>query len=141
MTSGNITRYAGAVGFSAPEYAITLHSLGNLSTFAASYYHKVSNDIEFGGRAVHDSRSTTGGVSLEVGIKTYLVGLQAEIGASLTQSTGQRGVRQGQDQQRWCPQSRLHSGFPTRRQGESEIGGENALMIISQGSFGAAIDT
>jgi len=73
VTSGAITRYAGAVGFSAPEYAITLHGLGNLQTFAASYYHKVSKDVEVGARAVHDTKSTTGAVSLEVGLKTYLV--------------------------------------------------------------------
>ncbi len=42
VLSGAITRYAGAVGYSAPEYAVTIHSLGNLSTFAASYYHRVS---------------------------------------------------------------------------------------------------
>ena len=70
---GAISRYAGAVGFSAPEYAITLHGLGNLSTFAASYYHKVSKDVEVGAKAVHDTKSTTGGVSLEIGLKTYLV--------------------------------------------------------------------
>lgn len=73
VTSGAITRYAGALGFSAPEYAITLHGLGNLSTFAASYYHKVSKDVEAGAKAVYDTKSTTGGVSLEVGAKTYLV--------------------------------------------------------------------
>ncbi|GFZ43353.1 Mitochondrial outer membrane protein porin [Saitozyma sp. JCM 24511] len=72
VLSGAITRYAGAVGFSAPEYAITLHGLGNLSTFAASYYHKVSKDVEAGAKAVYDTKSTTGGVSLEVGAKTYL---------------------------------------------------------------------
>jgi len=72
VTSGSVKRYAGAVGFSAPEYAVTLHGLGNLSTFAASYYHKVSKDVEAGAKAVYDTKSTTGGVSLEVGAKTYL---------------------------------------------------------------------
>lgn len=72
VLSGAITRYAGAVGFSAPEYAVTLHGLGNLSTFSASYYHKVSKDVEAGAKAVYDTKSTTGGVSLEVGAKTYL---------------------------------------------------------------------
>ncbi|AAW42497.1 voltage-dependent anion channel protein 2 [Cryptococcus neoformans] len=72
VLSGAITRYAGAVGFSAPEYAVTLHGLGNLSTFAASYYHKVSKDVEAGAKAVYDTKSTAGNVSLEVGAKTYL---------------------------------------------------------------------
>jgi len=72
VTSGAITRYAGAVGFSAPEYAVTLHGLGNLSTFSASYYHKVSKDVEAGAKAIYDTKSTLNGVSLEVGAKTYL---------------------------------------------------------------------
>jgi voltage-dependent anion channel protein 2 len=72
VLSGAITRYAGAVGYSAPEYAVTIHSLGNLSTFAASYYHRVNKDVEAGAKAVYDTKSTTGGVSLEVGAKTYL---------------------------------------------------------------------
>lgn len=72
MTEGKITRYATAVGFSAPEYAVTLHGLGNLSTFAASYYHRVSPDVEAGAKAVYDTKATTSGVSLEVGAKAYL---------------------------------------------------------------------
>lgn len=94
------------------RYAVTIHSLGNLSTFAASYYHRVSlrvlpplalsahvapvppvargsltnrrsplaarsllqvnKDVEAGAKVVYDTKSTTGGVSLEVGAKTYL---------------------------------------------------------------------
>ena len=73
VTAGAITRYAGAVGFSAPEYALTLHALGNLSTYALSYYHKANKDVEVGGKLLYDTKSTTGGVSLEIGAKTYLV--------------------------------------------------------------------
>lgn len=72
VASGAVTRYAGALGYAAPDYAVTLHGLGNLSTFAASYYHRVSKDVEAGAKAVYDTKSTTGGVSLEVGAKTYL---------------------------------------------------------------------
>lgn len=72
VTTGAITRYAGAVGFSAPEYAVTLHGLGNLSTFSASYYHKVSKDVEAGAKAIYDTKSTLNGVAIEVGAKTYL---------------------------------------------------------------------
>ncbi|OBZ68686.1 putative mitochondrial outer membrane protein porin [Grifola frondosa] len=57
---------------SAPEYAVTLHGLGNLSTFAASYYHRVNPDVEAGAKAVYDTKATTQGVSLEVGAKAYL---------------------------------------------------------------------
>ncbi|CAL1712417.1 unnamed protein product [Somion occarium] len=72
VTEGKITRYATAVGFSAPEYAVTVHGLGNLSTFAASYYHRVSPDVEAGAKAIYDTKATTQGVSLEVGTKVYL---------------------------------------------------------------------
>lgn len=69
MSTGAISRYAAAVGFSAPEYAVTLHSLGNFKTFGASYYHRVSPDVEAGAKAVYDTKSTSNNVSLEVGAK------------------------------------------------------------------------
>jgi len=72
VTEGRLSRYAAAVGFSAPEYAVTLHGLGNMSTFAASYYHRVSRDVEAGAKAVYDTKATTAGVGLEVGTKAYL---------------------------------------------------------------------
>merc|ERR1712093_927075 len=34
----------------APSYTITLHGLANLSVFSASYYHKVSKDVEAGAK-------------------------------------------------------------------------------------------
>jgi voltage-dependent anion channel protein 2 len=38
----------------------------------------VSKDVEAGAKAVYDTKSTTGGVSLEVGAKTYLVSERAD---------------------------------------------------------------
>jgi len=72
VTQGKITRYAAALGYSAPEYAVTLHGLGNLKVFSASYYHRVSTDVEAGAKAVYDTKSTTNGIALEVGAKAYL---------------------------------------------------------------------
>ena len=73
VTEGKITKYATAIGYSAPEYAVTLHGLGNLTTFAASYYHRVNPDVEAGAKAVYDTRAATGSnVALEVGTKVYL---------------------------------------------------------------------
>lgn len=69
MQQGKVTRYAAAVGFSAPEYAVTIHGLGNFSTFHASYYHRVSADVEAGAKAIYDAKATTQGVTLEVGTK------------------------------------------------------------------------
>jgi voltage-dependent anion channel protein 2 len=43
--------------------------LGNGSTFAASYYHRVSPDVEAGAKAIYDTKATTPGVNLEVGAK------------------------------------------------------------------------
>ena len=69
VTEGRVTKYSAAVGFSAPEYAVTLHGLSNFSTFAASYYHRVSPDVEAGAKAVYDAKATAPGVALEVGTK------------------------------------------------------------------------
>jgi len=72
VTEGKITRYAAAVGYNAPEYAVTIHGLNNLNTFSASYYHRVSPDVEAGAKAVYDTKATTPGVNLEVGAKAFL---------------------------------------------------------------------
>jgi len=72
VTAGSISRYAAALGYNAPEYSVTLHGLNNFNTFSASYYHRVSRDVEAGAKAVYDSKSTHGGVVLEVGSKTQL---------------------------------------------------------------------
>lgn len=69
VTEGRVTKYSAAAGFSAPEYAVTLHTLSNFSTFAASYYHRVSPDVEAGAKAVYDAKATSPGVALEVGTK------------------------------------------------------------------------
>jgi len=67
-----INKYNVAVGYSAPEYAVTLHGLGNLTTFHASYYHKVNRDVEAGAKAIYDTKSPSSTVSLEVGTRAYL---------------------------------------------------------------------
>jgi len=72
VTEGRVSRYALAAGFNAPEYAVTLHALNDLKSFSASYYHRVSADVEAGAKAVYDPKLTSGGVSIEVGTKTYL---------------------------------------------------------------------
>jgi len=72
VSEGRLTRYSTALGFTAPEYAVALHGLHNMSTFSASYYHRVNADVEAGAKAVYDSKATHAGVSLEVGTKVYL---------------------------------------------------------------------
>ena len=73
VTEGRLTRYSGAIGFSAPDYAVALHSLGGGSTFAASYYHRVSPDVEAGAKAIYDTKAPIPSVNLEVGVKTCVV--------------------------------------------------------------------
>ena len=70
VTAGSISRYAAALGYNAPEYSVTLHGLNNLNTFSASYYHRVSGEVEAAAKAVYDTKSNHGGVLLEVGSKT-----------------------------------------------------------------------
>lgn len=72
VTEARVTKYSAALGFSAPEYAVTFHGLSNLSTFAASYYHRVSPDVEAGAKAVYDTNATSPAVGLEVGTKAYV---------------------------------------------------------------------
>ncbi|PAV17109.1 voltage-dependent ion-selective channel [Pyrrhoderma noxium] len=72
VSSGQVAGYSAAVGFSAPEYAVTLLASNKLSKFTASYYHRVSRDVEAGGRAIYDAAKPADGVALEVGTKTYL---------------------------------------------------------------------
>ncbi|KAJ7069618.1 eukaryotic porin/Tom40 [Mycena amicta] len=72
VTEGRLSRYSLAAGFSAAEYAVTLHALNDLKVFSASYYHRVSSDVEAGAKAIYDPKITNGGVAIEVGTKTYL---------------------------------------------------------------------
>jgi voltage-dependent anion channel protein 2 len=69
VTEGKISHYSAATGYNAPEYAVTLHALSNLRNFHASYYHRVSPDVEAGAKAVYDTKATAPSVALEVGAK------------------------------------------------------------------------
>lgn len=72
---------------------MTLHGLQKLSTFSASYYHRVNTDVEVGAKvrlfvisqsrqvsmklldvaqAIYNSKAPTSNVALEVGCKSYL---------------------------------------------------------------------
>ncbi|KAH9969557.1 eukaryotic porin/Tom40 [Russula dissimulans] len=72
VTEGSVSKFSAALGYSAPEYAVTLHGLSNFRTFAASYYHRVNPDVEAGAKAIYDTNTTSPGVALEVGTKAYL---------------------------------------------------------------------
>ena len=70
VPTGSITKYAVAAGYAAPSYTLSLHGLANLSVFSASYYHKVSKDVEAGAKATWVNKDAN--VGLEVGVKSYL---------------------------------------------------------------------
>ena len=71
LNKGAVTRYATALAYSAPEYAVALHGLNNLHTFAASYFHRVNSDVEAGAKAIYDTKASpnVSHVTLEVGTK------------------------------------------------------------------------
>ncbi|KAG0254018.1 Mitochondrial porin [Mortierella polycephala] len=79
VSGSYITRFAAAVGYTAPEYAVALHAHNSFKVFSASYYHRINADLEAGGKAVWDSKvapstekCAKSPVALEVGAKLYL---------------------------------------------------------------------
>lgn len=81
---GKIARYNATLGYTAPEYAVAVHATNSLSVFSASYYHRVSSDVEAGGKAVWDSKGSNA-VALEVGAK-YQLDQTAFVKAKITNS-------------------------------------------------------
>ncbi|ORY96807.1 eukaryotic porin/Tom40 [Syncephalastrum racemosum] len=71
VLDGKINRYNAAFGYSAPEYAVAVHALNNLNSYAASYYHRVNGDLEASGKASWDATGSNA-VALEVGAKLKL---------------------------------------------------------------------
>jgi len=72
LRDGQIKGYNAAVGYTNPEYAVTVHGLQKMTTFSASYYHKVNADVEAGAKAIYNSKAPSSNVAMEVGVKSYL---------------------------------------------------------------------
>ncbi len=68
VQKAGITKYAAAIGYTAPQYSAAITATNSLSVFAASYYHKVSSEVEAGAKAIWDSKSGDK-VALEVASK------------------------------------------------------------------------
>ena len=66
-----ITKYSAAVGYSVPQYSAAITAGNNLSVFSASYYHRVSPQVEAGAKATWDSKAGNT-VGLEVASKYRL---------------------------------------------------------------------
>ncbi|KAF9405407.1 Mitochondrial porin [Podila epigama] len=75
-----ITRFAAAAGYTHPEYSVAVHAHNSFKVFSASYYHRITADLEAGAKAVWDSKAAAPAaekshkapVALEVGAKYYL---------------------------------------------------------------------
>lgn len=88
VQKAGITKYAAAIGYSQPQYTAAITATNSLSVFAASYYHKVSSEVEAGARAIWDSK---GGdkVALEVASKYRIDPTSfAKVGAALESPRG-----------------------------------------------------
>ncbi|KAJ1566079.1 Mitochondrial porin [Nowakowskiella sp. JEL0078] len=71
VSNARVTRYNAALGYTTPEYTVSLHANNQLGAFVASYFHRVAADIEAGARATWNKASDSA-VNLEVGTKYTL---------------------------------------------------------------------
>lgn len=71
VQKASITKYAAAIGYTTPEYSAAVTATNSLSVFAASYYHKVSSQVEAGAKATWDSKGSNH-VGMEVASKYRL---------------------------------------------------------------------
>ncbi|ODQ68304.1 hypothetical protein NADFUDRAFT_39692 [Nadsonia fulvescens var. elongata DSM 6958] len=74
VSSGKITKYSGAVGYTHPVYSTSVTATNNLSVYSAGYYHKINAATEAGAKATWDSKAAAAaqGVALEVAAKHKL---------------------------------------------------------------------
>jgi len=71
VNKAQVTSYSAAVGFQAPAYSAAVTATDNLTVFAASYYHKVNDQVEAGAKASWNSK-TGNAVGLELASKYRL---------------------------------------------------------------------
>lgn len=126
VQEAKVTKYSAALGYTAKDYAVSLAANNALSVFSASYFHRVSGDVEAGAKAVWDKKSE-GPVALEVGTR-YVLDRDAAVRVSwselpplamdlLTTRMSEYRDFSGQDQQLWYPWPQLLAGPPPRPQG------------------------
>ncbi|KAI9225339.1 MAG: eukaryotic porin/Tom40 [Piptocephalis tieghemiana] len=72
VVSGKVTKYAAAAGFIEKDYVFSVHAHSSLSVFTGSYYHRVSPQVEVGGKVNWDSKVPGGPVGIDVGTKYKL---------------------------------------------------------------------
>ncbi|CAB92123.1 putative mitochondrial outer membrane protein porin [Schizosaccharomyces pombe] len=72
VQKGNVSNYAATIGYLASPLSVALQASNNLSVFRASYYHRVSSDVEAGGNVTWDAASTANAITLELASKYAL---------------------------------------------------------------------
>ena len=63
-----LTKWSIATGYQAPQYSCAVTATNNVSTFTASYFHKVNDQTQAGAKASYDNKNP-GTVGLEVATK------------------------------------------------------------------------
>ncbi|KAI8822040.1 eukaryotic porin/Tom40 [Fimicolochytrium jonesii] len=86
VSDARVTKYNLAFGYLGREYSVALHATNALSTFAASYFHRVNADVEAGAKATW-VKSLDNTVHVEVGTKYFL-----DNDASLKAKVDNRGL-------------------------------------------------
>ncbi|KAJ2808629.1 Mitochondrial porin [Coemansia guatemalensis] len=72
LNSGAVTRTNSTIGYSGPDYQVTLQGNNSLNLFQLAFYQRVTKSVEAGARAVYDYKNPEGGVSAELGTKYIL---------------------------------------------------------------------
>ncbi|KAJ2614326.1 Mitochondrial porin [Coemansia sp. RSA 1365] len=72
LNSGAVTRTNSTIGYSAPDYQVTLQGNNSLNLFQLAFYQRVTKSVEAGARAIYDYKNPEGGVSAELGTKYIL---------------------------------------------------------------------
>lgn len=67
-----VVNYELGAGYYAPSYAVALQSTKQLTNYTASYYHRLSADLETGARLHYDASKPSAQTKLELGSKLYL---------------------------------------------------------------------
>jgi len=68
VNEASVNRYNVAFGYVSPEYQVAVHASNKFSLFSASYFHRVSKEVEAGAKATWNKASSEN-VAIEVGTK------------------------------------------------------------------------
>jgi len=81
LRDSKLTRYNIGIGYNTPEYSLALQAFEGFNTYTASYFHKVSNELEAGTKATWN-KSSAGPVNIEFGTR-YILNKDAFVKAKI----------------------------------------------------------